>query len=1085
MVHFRVVGVCLLLIILAAALPMDGWGQTREGPGLAVVPAGNDNVSSKGVTSENAISTEKVAGIGSEAKAAKSPIAAKNESQITSNLQNTTTETLASAQLENRTVTQERTNKSAGPANQTGLAVQKMVPQETSSPESSLQNATLTQNQTVNAIGAVNLENVTPENISAENASLENVISENVTAENITAENVTGENAPAENVATENVSSETTTAAVPLTEQPLVDTDRIWREGKNPEVYTWTPQTFSGFFYDLKDDVGTEKLTIKLKKSGAHYSRSIDSGDLVYSSDVQNLDYKFEDWGSYQVLGFMADKYFAGYNVNDLFDSEKSLINEGQLRKVLIDNDEDRTITSGSVLPMEEGYELRIKEVDINGNKVYLGLARDGDEIDSKVISPDSLKTATYQYKIKIGGDDVPIIMAHISNVFASAESNLVTVDGLFQISDDYAPVEDGDKYDKMKVTSVSDLGIEMKNEDSLTLRKGSTVKVFENVGFQVADADELRFAPTVERTGTYEVRGTVINPARTDSFTWTPYNFEGFYYDIDDDVGTESLDARISGGNKIEEKDLIYQTGPQRIKFKFEDWGRYDVIGFMADKYFAGYANDTEFTDEASAINEGQLRKILIDSDDDQTIATGSVLPLQEGYELRIKQVDINGNKVYLALAMDGKEIDSKVVTPASASDRVSNYIYKVDMGGEKNVPIIIAHIQSVFRGTETDLATVDGLFQLSDSPESVEEGEVHGRMKVDSLSDQGIIMRNDGTITLGRGRTIELMGNMKFEVADNDNRLVAPMAEKSGTGDTMTLSIPEAVVNQSVTISVKWGTQALSGVSVQVEGRLIGTTDSAGSISYTPKSTGTFDLLAKKSGYNDAKGSLVVSTASEAAAKAINATTSRQMAISVPAKVLTGEQFLITVTGGAALTPIEESRISFDGLDIGNTSSQGTLAFSSNATGEHIIKAEKTDYNDSTAKVLVVSAIAVQRMTFPEKASAGESIQIGASLQNSGQERETRKVELKVNDKVVETKEMTLEPGENATVTFSYKLKDPGTYRISVDGQETTLNVEKAETNYSLFAIILVLLIAIGAGIYLYRTGELERLRKRLQGR
>ena len=61
-------------------------------------------------------------------------------------------------------------------------------------------------------------------------------------------------------------------------------------------------------------------------------------------------------------------------------------------------------------------------------------------------------------------------------------------------------------------------------------------------------------------------------------------------------------------------------------MKFEFEDWGKYDVIGFMADKYFAGYNNDTEFTDEASVINEGQLRRILMDSDDSQTIASGSV---------------------------------------------------------------------------------------------------------------------------------------------------------------------------------------------------------------------------------------------------------------------------------------------------------------------------------------------------------------------------------------------------------------------------------------------------------------------------
>ena len=126
-------------------------------------------------------------------------------------------------------------------------------------------------------------------------------------------------------------------------------------------------------------------------------------------------------------------------------------------------------------------------------------------------------------------------------------------------------------------------------------------------------------------------------------------------------------------------------------------------------------------------------MRRVLLDSDDSQTIASGSALSLQEGYELRIKQVDLNGNKVYLALAKDGKEVDSKVVTPSSDPDKASNYMYKVDMGSEKDVPMITAHIESVFQSTESSLATVDAIFQVSDSPESVEEGEVHGKMKVD----------------------------------------------------------------------------------------------------------------------------------------------------------------------------------------------------------------------------------------------------------------------------------------------------------------------------------------------------------------
>jgi S-layer protein (TIGR01567 family) len=120
---------------------------------------------------------------------------------------------------------------------------------------------------------------------------------------------------------------------------------------------------------------------------------------------------------------------------------------------------------------------------------------------------------------------------------------------------------------------------------------------------------------------------GTVIDPTESDEFTWSPYNFEGFFYDIDDDVGTENLTVRITG-NKIDDQDLIYETNPRPVQFEFQRWGEYDVIGFMADKYFAGYIEDTEFTDEASIINEGELRKVLIDSDDENPISTGSVLP-------------------------------------------------------------------------------------------------------------------------------------------------------------------------------------------------------------------------------------------------------------------------------------------------------------------------------------------------------------------------------------------------------------------------------------------------------------------------
>ncbi len=62
-----------------------------------------------------------------------------------------------------------------------------------------------------------------------------------------------------------------------------------------------------------------------------------------------------------------------------------------------------------------------------------------------------------------------------------------------------------------------------------------------------------------------------------------------------------------------------------------------------------------------------------------------------------------------------------------------------------------------------------MDALFQVSDSAQSVEEGEIHGKMKVETLGDDGITMSNDGSISLGRGKIIEIMENLRLEVADS----------------------------------------------------------------------------------------------------------------------------------------------------------------------------------------------------------------------------------------------------------------------------------------------------------------------------
>lgn len=357
--YVRVCGVCLLLVLVATALPMDVLAQTPQAAtGSGATPSDgtaggaaqsmSESTSSKSTQGES-VSAEKLLKRNSELKPLKRAGGAASTAgaQTAQKAQSTATPAPKTTTVAAPVVTQAEppTVAPAPPA-----ATPQVSPQSAGSSENrSLSEVTAAPPASVTPVGAANATvqpaptsgNATPG--SAATAAPENV-SQNAT------QNASG-----------NASESSAKEAAPEAE---AGKDRIWRQGKpgSTDEYTWTPNTFSGFFYDLKDDVGTETLKVKLQKSGGGYSRSIDSGNLRYKSDVQDIEYKYGSWGSYQVMGFMADKYFAGYKESEVIDRARSLINDGQLRRVLIDSDDESTLTSGSVLPLEEGYELRRSE---------------------------------------------------------------------------------------------------------------------------------------------------------------------------------------------------------------------------------------------------------------------------------------------------------------------------------------------------------------------------------------------------------------------------------------------------------------------------------------------------------------------------------------------------------------------------------------------------------------------------------------------------------------------------------------------------------------------------------------------------
>lgn len=811
--------------------------------------------------------------------------------------------------------------------------------------------------------------------------------------------------------------------------------NRIWDANLSQNLtYTWTPQTYSGFYYDLDTGEGSETMTIQLDEG----SRSVSRNGLQYETKPVETKFEYGNWGSYQVIGFMAERYFAGYTESSNFTNDEiSVISDGQLSKILIDSDDRKSLYTGSSLILEEGYSLNIVEVDVNGDTVWVQLEKDGDVIDDGFLSSNR----DYVYETDIGeADDVPLIAVHLAQIFRGTETNAVFVEGIFQISDEYVQIENGDRFGKMEISSTSSSGIIMRNRDSFTLSRGDTVDIMGKLSFIVADASELRFAPIVETTepGKYELRGTVHDET-FNTTVWTPYNFEGFYYSIDENVSTESLTLTEGiSGRSINDEALVYSTRPALVKFEQESWGSYQVLGFMAEKYFAGYpANTFGNSRSVSILSDDILSKVLIDDDNKRSMFTGSSVALENGYSLKAAEVDVNGNRVLLELYKDGKMVDSGIVSSNG------DYIYEADIGGAEGVPMIAAHISTVFRSRETDAVFIEGIFQISDDYIELSQGDSFGRMEISSISDSGITMRNEDSISLSRGNTVNLMGNVKFKVADSSVLRFYPFVEvKSAAQDQLEIETPGAlVVGQAAEISVTARDAAVSDVQIMLGNASIGTTGDDGILTFTPGQEGRFTLSANKAGY--VSGSKTVDVLTAGAVKLL---------ISVsPEEIREGDQISIKVTDSAQNQPVSGADVYFGGQKVeGQTGTNGIVSYWVTAPGTFTVNATKTGYEEGETVVEVSEDKASfefsDLLIEPASVKGGSAVSIQVNVTNTGNIAGETKVELLINGEPADAETISLEAGESTVVEFSHTEKEAGTYTVEVGDLSGSYEVTKS---------------------------------------
>ncbi len=825
--------------------------------------------------------------------------------------------------------------------------------------------------------------------------------------------------------------------------------DRIWDAKSGQSLtYTWTPQTYSGFYYDLNTGEGSENLTVQL----ANGSRSIDTNKLLYETKAIETDFGHKDWGSYDVIGFMAERYFAGYTGNSSFAKKDiSMISDGQLSKVLIDTNDRKSLYTGSSLVLEEGYTLNIVEVNVNGDVVHVQLQKDGKVLEDGFISSKN----DYVYSTNLGStEDVPVVAVHISQIFHGAESDAVLIEGIFQISDQYVKVSNGENFGEMEVSSISDSGIAMKNGDSISLSKGSTVNIMGKLNFIVADADTLRFAPIVNMSepGTYELRGTV-HDEKLNTTVWTPFNFEGFYYNIDENISTESLAIQKLNSRNIDSDMLVYSTKPALVKFNHDGWGSYEVLGFMAEKYFAGYpANTFENSNSVSVLSNNILSKVLIDEDDKKSLVSGSSLLLEEGYVLNVVEVNTNGNVVHVQLQKDGKVIDDGFISSNS------DYVYKTKLGGTDSIPLIAVHLAQIFRGTEMDAVFVQGIFQVSANYLKLSGGDSFGKMEISSISDSGITLKNKDSISLTKDSVIDLMGNVSFRVADSSVLRFYPFVNfESSAGDQLEVEIPNTlVIGKATQIRVTARNVSVSAVNLLLDGKSIGYTGDDGKLNYTPDKAGSLKISAEKAGY--VSGNKSVDVVGQGVLKL-------QISAS-PTEVKEGDQITIKVADSVENKSVAGADVFFGGKKIDQqTDSNGIVSYWVTAPGTYMINATKAGYEEGKTSIEVAekAALTFSNITVaPASVETGKAVKISVDAKNNGNSAVESKVELLVNNKSVDSKNVNLDAGKSTVVEFSHSENQTGTYTVGVGNVSRTYTVTKKSPFFSGIATLGILATA-----------------------